>query len=481
MKRSRETVWLIGAVLLLTSAPDLGAKSRISLMFDFGLTTMTGGDAAAYTFQPSYGLGFGYHFSEDWSLDLTLNRYSFSDDTTSDFSFLPWHDGDAASQDFEAWRVGARLWKQNVWAQKKLGLALGIGGGLLAWKVKDPLTDQVLTVARSASDSADFSANELFFSGGASLSYFVTPVIEAGSQIDIDYLTGIGVNFDDPLVSGRDNILVSLTVTLRYYFGREKAVRNEPLEEMIWSSTQEEPVVRRETAEQLVATGQEPILEVTKGFVIGSDTADSDGDGVYDTDDYCDGTDLAARATIDVHGCPIDSDYDGTPDYLDECPYNRIGAAVGPDGCPLDGDGDGVPNGIDDCPNTLPTAEVDQYGCIDLTMLSETMVLYIDYVPGSFEIDPPNRERLRQLSRLLNFVPEIKLEISGYTDNIGTEAANRQLSEKRANRVRDYLVLLGVNEERIRVFGRGETNFVASNDTREGRARNRRIEINFFK
>jgi len=481
MKRISATILILTFVLSLVTASAPAAKSRISLLFDFGLTTMSGGEAAAYTFQPAYGLGVGYHFSEDWSLDLTMNRYSFSDDTTADFSFLPWHDGDAASQDFEAWRIGARIWKQNVWAEKRLGLALGIGGGLLAWEVKDPQTGRVMTVAKDATDSADFSANELFFSGGASLAYFVTPVIEAGSQLDIDYLTGMGVDFNDPHVNGRDDFLVSLAVTLRYYFGREKAVRDEPLEEMIWSSTEDDPVVRRETTEQLVPTAQEPTLEVTKGFVIGSDTADGDGDGVYDTDDYCAGTDLAARATIDIHGCPIDSDYDGIPDYLDDCPNNRIGSAVGPNGCPQDGDGDGVPDGIDDCPNTLPTAEVDQYGCIDLTMLSETMVLYIDYVPGSFEIDPRNRERLRQLSRLLNFVPQIKLEISGYTDNIGTEAANRQLSEKRANRVRDYLVLLGVNRERIRVFGRGETNFVASNDTREGRARNRRIEINFFK
>ncbi len=109
------------------------------------------------------------------------------------------------------------------------------------------------------------------------------------------------------------------------------------------------------------------------------------------------------------------------------------------------------------------------------------MVLNIDYPSGSFEIDPNSRERLKQLARILNFVPEIRLEVNGYTDNIGTEVANRRLSEKRANRVRDYLVTQGVDTERIKVFGKGETNFVASNQTAAGRAKNRRIEIIFFK
>ncbi len=473
---------LIIAVALCLVLPSADAKNRFSLTLGGGMTTMTGGSAAGYTFQPAFGGGVGYQFHDNWGFDLTLRRYTFADDTTSSFSFLPWHDAEHTSQEFEAWRVGARLWKLDLWAQKNLGLSIGVGAGLLSWKVKDPNTGEVLRVARNDTDTVDFAADELFLSGGASLSYFVTPVIEVGSQFDLDYLTGRGVEFDDPLALGRDDVIISLNLNVRYFFGRNKTIRNEPFEETIWSSSQDQPVVRRESTDLLVTSSDAtPTLETTRGFVIGSDTADSDGDGVYDSHDYCDGTDLAARQTIGIHGCPVDSDYDGIPDFRDSCPYNRVGAIVGADGCPVDSDGDSVPDGLDDCPNTLPSAEVDRYGCIDLSMLGETMVLHIDYVPGSFEIDPSNRERLRQLSRLLNFVPQIKLEISGYTDNIGTEAANRQLSEKRANRVRDYLVLLGVDTDRMQVHGGGETNFIASNDTREGRARNRRIEIQFYK
>ncbi|HOZ07834.1 MAG TPA: OmpA family protein, partial [candidate division Zixibacteria bacterium] len=111
----------------------------------------------------------------------------------------------------------------------------------------------------------------------------------------------------------------------------------------------------------------------------------------------------------------------------------------------------------------------------------EPMVLNIDYPSGSFEIDPSSQERLRSLARALLVAPNVRLEINGYTDNIGTDEANRSLSEKRANRVRDFLAAQGVAESRMSVNGRGETGFVASNETAEGRALNRRIEIVFYK
>ena len=81
---------------------------------------------------------------------------------------------------------------------------------------------------------------------------------------------------------------------------------------------------------------------------------------------------------------------------------------------------------------------------------------------------------------MLSFVPAVRLEINGYTDNIGTALSNRELSQKRANRVRDFLVTQGIDRNRIKVFGRGETSFVSSNQTANGRAANRRIEIVFF-
>jgi outer membrane protein OmpA-like peptidoglycan-associated protein len=178
-------------------------------------------------------------------------------------------------------------------------------------------------------------------------------------------------------------------------------------------------------------------------------------------------TPFAARQRVDIHGCPVDSDFDNVDDFADSCPHSPVGAQVDQQGCPIDTDKDGVPEGLDDCPHTLPGVAVDQHGCIDLSMLSKPMVLNIDYEPGSFEVDPHSRARIERLAGLLNFVPDIRLDINGYTDDIGAEVANRTLSEKRANRVKGILTSLGVDPERIKAYGKGESDFVASNQTAE--------------
>jgi len=77
--------------------------------------------------------------------------------------------------------------------------------------------------------------------------------------------------------------------------------------------------------------------------------------------------------------------------------------------------------------------------------------------------------------------PELKVEIQGYTDNIGSDKFNLQLSEKRAGAVRDYLVARGINKDRLTTIGLGAANPVADNKTADGRALNRRIEFKIIK
>ena len=184
---------------------------------------------------------------------------------------------------------------------------------------------------------------------------------------------------------------------------------------------------------------------------------------------------------IDIHGCPVDSDLDGVPDYLDSCPHNDPGAYVDSTGCPIDSDEDGIPDGLDDCPGTLPGVDVDQNGCIDLEVLSRPMIFHIDYEPGSIDIDQATTERFARLARMLEIAPAIRLEVAGYTDNVGTANANREVSKKRADVIRDFLIRMGVEAARIASVGKGEVDFIASNDTAEGRKRNRRVVITFLK
>jgi OOP family OmpA-OmpF porin len=73
--------------------------------------------------------------------------------------------------------------------------------------------------------------------------------------------------------------------------------------------------------------------------------------------------------------------------------------------------------------------------------------------------------------------PGLRVEVQGFTDSIGTEEYNQGLSERRADAVRNYLVERGVDPKIISSKGYGESNPVASNDTKEGRALNRRVEF----
>ena len=84
------------------------------------------------------------------------------------------------------------------------------------------------------------------------------------------------------------------------------------------------------------------------------------------------------------------------------------------------------------------------------------------------------------LDRLVDFLkenPDRGADLEGHTDSIGTEKYNQGLSERRAGAVRDYLVKKGVDSKRLTTRGFGESKPIADNKTKDGRAKNRRVEI----
>lgn len=100
------------------------------------------------------------------------------------------------------------------------------------------------------------------------------------------------------------------------------------------------------------------------------------------------------------------------------------------------------------------------------------------FVTGKAELLPIAKDRLNQVAKSLKELDDDKLvSIEGFTDSRGADDMNMKLSQDRANSVKDYLVSQGVKPEKVRSIGRGEANPVASNDTPEGRANNRRVEI----
>ena len=89
-----------------------------------------------------------------------------------------------------------------------------------------------------------------------------------------------------------------------------------------------------------------------------------------------------------------------------------------------------------------------------------------------------DRQRLDEvLSQMENIPKDAAIKITGYTDSVGSEEYNRDLSMRRARAAQEYLATKGVDSNRIVILGMGESNPVASNDTTEGRAMNRRAEI----
>jgi OOP family OmpA-OmpF porin len=148
----------------------------------------------------------------------------------------------------------------------------------------------------------------------------------------------------------------------------------------------------------------------------------------------------------------------------------------------MDDDGDGVNNCVDTCPNSVAGQTIGEEGC--------PVALTIDLRGVNFDF---NRDTLRSDSMvildetilILERHPELRVEVAGHTDSIGSEAYNQGLSERRARTVYQYLIEQGIDASRLAgPNGYGETQPIAPNthedgsDNPEGRARNRRTDLN---
>jgi outer membrane protein OmpA-like peptidoglycan-associated protein len=96
---------------------------------------------------------------------------------------------------------------------------------------------------------------------------------------------------------------------------------------------------------------------------------------------------------------------------------------------------------------------------------------------NKYTLKPEAREKLAKVSGILLAHPDLKLQVEGYTDNIGTDEYNQKLSEERADGVRDYLVAQSVPDANVSAAGYGKSDPVADNSTNSGRAENRRVQL----
>ncbi len=136
-----------------------------------------------------------------------------------------------------------------------------------------------------------------------------------------------------------------------------------------------------------------------------------------------------------------------------------------------DQDGDGVCDADDICPNTPKGAPVDERGCW-IAAYSQ----FFDF--DKAVVKPAFLPRLQHAAEIINRNPQLpRVLIAGHTDNVGSPEYNMGLGRRRAQAVFDHLVKYGVEPSRLTVESFGETRPVATNNTEEGRARNRRVEF----
>jgi outer membrane protein OmpA-like peptidoglycan-associated protein len=214
----------------------------------------------------------------------------------------------------------------------------------------------------------------------------------------------------------------------------------------------------------------------------GCPTKDRDGDGIPDEFDQCPDEAEDKDGFEDEDGCPdLDNDGDGIPDDQDKCP-NESG--VTPDGCPVrDRDGDGIPDDQDKCPDEPETKNgfEDEDGCPD--EIPEQVQKFtgaikgISFGSGKANILPASFATLDAAVAVLQQYPTLKLAVRGHTDDRGKLEANNELSQARAQAVKDYVVGKGIDEARIKAEGLGPSEPVGDNKTAKGRAENRRIEF----
>jgi len=202
-------------------------------------------------------------------------------------------------------------------------------------------------------------------------------------------------------------------------------------------------------------------------------THDRDGDGVVDEKDEC----PDSAGPIALIGCP-DSDGDGVPNKKDKCP--GVKGSPNFQGCPApDTDGDSVNDDDDKCP--LVKGVASNYGCPPIKPEYISTVNHaadrVFFVRAKATIEKISLNELNRVVAILQTDTTLRLRIEGYTDSEGTDERNQKLSDRRARAVFHYLHLQGIDADRMDYIGYGSKRPIASNDTPEGMAQNRRTEM----
>ena len=461
----QRSVWMIVLFFMATPSIAQHTSGQIGLgLYGSGIK-LVGGEADKSTINGAGGLLLKYSFSEVLTSEISVGLgWVRPRDPDSYFKVDP-------NEPFRTylfpWCVNFRY---NLLIENRFIPYMGLGAGLTIWDLRDVSEGDDWSPFPLSGTSVHEQQKNVTLVGTFGFELFITKSIALDmgarySHLMIQRLDNIGT---DDINTG----ILEARLSLGFFFGGHRDSDGDGIEDKNDAAPN-----RPEDFDHFQDEDGVP-------------DPDNDNDGIPDEIDQAPNLPEDIDGFQDEDGIPdMDNDSDGIEDTRDECPNEPedLDGFQDEDGCPdPDNDQDSILDHLDQCPNEPETFNgyQDDDGCPDekpespIMEIGKPLVLQgVTFAVGKADLTENAKTVLNSVIESLRDNPEVRVEIRGYTDNTGSAAINLNLSQGRAEAVKDYFIRQGIAFNRIRAIGYGEANPIASNYTEEGRSRNRRIEF----